>query len=154
VKKKIKKKFQQKNWKYVSVDSVFCADSKYVVSFDYPSDWIYDEKTTNTLSGADRITVALKESQYKKGMGTSWMNVSVVNSLDAKDITVFGNKVNVSSVNGIRADVWENQSTNQKYLVFQSNGKTYVIQSRTTYKDDNLEDIYRHLLESFNTNPQ
>jgi hypothetical protein len=125
-------------------------NNQFNLSFEYPSGWVTTATVTKTIKNNNWLLVAIKEKQDRKGMGTSWINVHVITTTDITDIPTYGQKTGEITVSGKKAIVWENKSTNQKYIVIPTTTSIYVIQSRNVYDsaDRDIEQVYNHLLSS------
>ena len=127
-------------------------NTKLNFSFEYPSDWVIDTSYSQTIkTHSDKILLALKQKQYREGMGTSWMNVHAYSTSNMDDVLLFGKQVEGITINNIQWDVWQNEDTNQKYLITKTNSEIFEIQSRIQYasNEKDIEAIYDHLLNSF-----
>jgi PsbP-like protein len=127
-------------------------NTKLNFSFEYPSNWVIDTSYSQTMkTKSDKILLALKEKQFREGMGTSWINVHVYSTTNMDDVLLFGNKVEDTTINKINWEEWQNKDTNQKYLITKTNSKIFEIQSRIKFESNekDIEVIYNHLLNSF-----
>lgn len=120
-------------------------------SFEYPAkNWIVNPKMAKTSNDHDWQSLSIKETRYRMGMGNGWVILHIYKNADMTDMAVYGKLMGKTTIDHHEAEVWENDETNQRYVVAKNESVTFVIQSRKSFssKEKDVEGIYNHILGS------